>query len=105
MITDNEKHIIIETIKHISSPSDLEKDILDTIEEVSKQSLDFNQANARIASNYFKHNELYSKVCSMPTTVPKSPNQINEMDLRYILKTQLDFLIEKEFQEKYSEYF
>lgn len=103
MISDNEKHIFIETIKQISNPSDLEKDIIDTIEEVSKQSLDFNQANARIASNYLKHNELYLKVCSMPNTVSKSPNQINEMDLRYILKTQLDFLLEKEFKEKYSE--
>ena len=102
MMTDNEKHIVIETIKQLSNPSDLEKDILDTIEEASKQSLDFNKANARIASNYFKHHELYSKICSMPTTVPKSPSQINETDLRYILKTQLDFLLEKEFKEKHN---
>ena len=99
MLTDNQKHILIETIKALSNPSELEKDILDTIEEISKQFLNMDHAQARIALTYGKHPELYAKVTALPTTVLKASEQINETDLRYILHMQLDFLLEKEWRE------
>lgn len=99
MLTDNQKHIVIETIKQLTNPSELEKDILDIIEELSKQSFDWNSVQTRIAYNYGKYNDLYIKVTALPTTVQKSASQIKEIDLRYILQMQLDFLIEKEMEK------
>lgn len=99
MLTDNQKHLVIETIKQSTNPSELEKDILDIIEELSKQDFDWNSVQTRISYNYGKYNDLYVKVTALPTTVQKSPHQINEIDLRYILQIQLEFLIEKEFKK------
>lgn len=96
MLTDNQKHEIVEALKKISNPSELEKDIIDTMKELSKQSLDWNGALARIYSNYNKYNDLYIKVNALPTTTQKAANQIKEMDLRYLLQMQLNFLLQKE---------
>ncbi|MCI9598815.1 MAG: hypothetical protein HFE75_16375 [Firmicutes bacterium] len=101
MLTDNQKHILIESIKQLPNPSELEKDILDTLEEISRQSLNMNHAQARITLTYKKHIDLYAKVSALPTTVQKTSNQISEMDLRYILQMQLNFLLEKEQEERY----
>ena len=101
MLTDNQKHILIESIKQLTNPSELEKDILDTMEEISKQYLNMNHAQARITLTYKKHLDLYAKVSALPTTVQKTSDQISEMDLRYILQMQLNFLLEKEQEERY----
>lgn len=103
MLTDNQKHIIIETIKALSNPTELEKDILSTIEEVSRQFLNMNHAQARISLTYGKYPDLYAKVNALPTTVQKATNQIDETDLRYILRMQLDFLLEKEWRKHYGQ--
>ena len=98
-LTDEQKHMIVETIKQLTNPSELEKDILDTIEEISKQHLNMNHAQTRIVLTYKNHEDLYAKVNALPTTVQKRHDQIGEMDLRYILQMQLDFLLEKEWEE------
>ncbi len=100
ILTDQQKHILIEYIKQLTNPSPLEKDILDTLEEVTKQFINFIDANKRIVYNYEKYKDLFQKVDTLPTTVYKTPDQINEIDLRYILQMQLDFLLEKEREEK-----
>ena len=43
-LTDTQKHILVETVKQLTNPSELEKDILDTLEEISKQSLNMEEA-------------------------------------------------------------
>lgn len=102
MLTDDQKHIIVETIKQLTNPTDLEKDILDSIEELSKQSLDWQSARARIAYIYDKYEDIFAKVNSLPTTVQKDTRQITEIDLRYVLHAQLNFLLEKEWKEHYN---
>lgn len=99
MMTDKQKHTIIEAIKELSNPTELEKDILDTIEELSKQSLDMAHAQARITMLDSKYQDLYEKVTALPSTVQKPSWQINETDLWYILRMQLNFLLEKEWEE------
>ena len=101
MLTDNQKHIIIATVKQLTKLSELEKDILDTMEEYSKQFFDMEHAQKRIAINYGKHPDLYVKVGAAPNTVQKYANQMNEVDYRYILQMQLDFLLEEEWEEKH----
>ncbi len=98
-LTDSQKHLLIEALKQLANPSELEKDILDTIEELSKQFLNMNDAQERIILNYGNHDGLFQKVNALPTTVQKRKDQIGEMDFRYILQMQLDFLLEKEWEE------
>ena len=69
----------------------MEKDIFDTMEEMSKQYLNMEHAQARIVFTYGRHDDLYAKVNALPTTVQKRSDQISEVDLRYILKMQLDY--------------
>lgn len=101
MLTDDQKHIIIELLKQRTNPSDLEKDILDTLKETDKRVLDSLQAQARIVNNYGKYPDLYAKINFLPATVQKPAGQIQEIDLRYILNMQFEFLLEKEWEEKF----
>lgn len=77
----------------------LEKDILDTWNELQKWPFDMDAAERQIISNNINHPKIAATVTAMPTTVPKPREQITERDLRYLLSMQLSCLIEKEREE------
>lgn len=91
--------ILIEFLKSQRMITALEKDILDTWNEYQKNPFDMDSANRQIALNYGNHSDIYEKVNSLPTTVSKPRNQINEIDLRYVLGEQLLFLVDKRNEE------
>lgn len=101
MLTDEQKCVLIEVIKQLANPSGLEKDILDTIKELSKQSFDMSLTQERINLTYGKYPDIYAKVCALPTTIQKRRDQMNVTDFHYILQVQLDFLLEKEWEAKH----
>ena len=74
----------------------LEQDILDTWAEFLKHPLDMSSANQKIMSNNLKHPDICTKVSILPSTVQKPIREITETDLRYILDSQLSFLVQKE---------
>ena len=74
----------------------LREDILDTWNELQKHPLDMSSANQKIVSNNLKHPDIYTKVSVLPSTVQKPVQEITETDLRYILDSQLAFLVQKE---------
>ncbi len=84
--------------KHCITP--LEKDILNTYDELQKMPFDMNSAERQVVSNDIKHPKIAAAVTAMPTTVPKPREQITETDVRYLLSMQLSGLIEKEREEK-----
>ena len=88
--------IIIEIIKQKKDVTPLEKDILDTWNELEKYPFDMNSAERQILSNDGNHPSITAAVTAMPTTVLKPREQITETDLRYLLTMQLSGLIEKE---------
>lgn len=88
--------IMIEMLKQKKYITPLEKDILDTWNELQKYPFDMDLAEHQIISNDINHPKVAAMVTAMPTTVPKPREQITETDLRYLLTMQLSGLIEKE---------
>ena len=94
--------IMIEMLKQKKYITPLEKDILDTWNELQKYPFDMDSAEHQIISNDINHPKVAAMVTAMPTTVPKPREQITETDLRYLLTMQLSGLIEKEREETWN---
>ena len=92
----NATNIMIEMLKQKKYITPLEKDILDTWNELQKYPFNMNSAERQVISNDINHPKIAALVTAMPTTVPKPREQITETDLRYLLTMQLSGLIEKE---------
>ena len=92
----NATNIMFEMLKQKKYITPLEKDILDTWNELQKYPFDMNSAERQVVSNDINHPRIAALVTAMPTTVPKPREQITETDLRYLLTMQLSGLIEKE---------
>ena len=90
--------MFIEYLKQKHEITSLEKDILDTWNELTKCPFDMSSAHKKIVSNDLNHPDIFALVTAQPQTVQKPAEQITETDLRYILQSQLAYLIEKERQ-------
>ena len=90
------KIAITELMKQEGIITPLEQDILNTWAELLKHPLDMSSANEKIVSNNLKYPDIYTKVSVLPSTVQKPVQEITETDLRYILDSQLTFLVQKE---------
>lgn len=88
--------LLIDTLRAKQYITPLEKDILDTWNEIQKYPFDMNSAQRQVVSNDINHPEITAAVTAMPTTVQKHRDQITETDVRYLLTMQLSGLIEKE---------
>ena len=75
--------------------TDLEKDILDTWDELQKSPLDMDSAERQVLSNDANYRDIAAMVTALPTTVKKPREQITETDLRYKLTMQLVRLLQK----------
>jgi hypothetical protein len=76
----------------------LEKDILDTGNELNKVPFDMRSSLWQILSNEANHPDIFVAVSALPTTVQKPREQVTEADRRYILTKQLEFLAQKEME-------
>lgn len=88
--------LLIDTLRSKQYITPLEKDILDTWNEIQKYPFDMNSAQRQVVSNDINYPEITAVVTAMPTTVQKPRDQITETDVRYLLTMQLSGLIEKE---------
>lgn len=76
--------------------TDLEKDILDTWNELQKSPFDRSSAQLQIMQNNAKHPEILSAIKALPITVVRPFDQVTESDIRYNLEKQLEALAVKE---------
>lgn len=81
----------------------LEKDILDTWNELCKQPFDEKSAKKQVDSNDITHPDICLAIAAMPTTirVPRS-HQPTEADIKYNLINQLILLAGKEWEAQRS---
>jgi hypothetical protein len=91
-------NILITTLRAKQCLTPLEKDILDTWDELNKVPFDMKSSQRQILSNEANHLDVSTAVRALPTTVPKTLEQVTETDQRYILTTQLAFLAKKEME-------
>lgn len=83
--------------------TDLEKDILDTWNELQKNPFDRSAAQKQVLQNDAKYPEIFFAIKSMPTTVSRPIEQMTEFDIRYNLENQLAALAAKEGWQKYGQ--
>ena len=76
--------------------TDLEKDILDTWNELQKTPFDYRSAQMQVMKNDAKHPEILAAIKALPTTVVRPFDQVTESDIRYNLGKQLEALAVKE---------
>ena len=82
-------NILIEWLRQKQYLTDLEKDILDTWNELQKNPLDYNSAKGQIAKNNVKYPEIFSAIRAIPTNIVRPFDQMSESDFRYSLENQL----------------
>lgn len=86
--------------------ADLEKDILDTWNELQKTPFDYRSAQMQVMKNDAKYPTVSTEIAALPTTVPKPIEQFTEADIRYNLTMQLVALAVKEgWQSNFQDLF
>lgn len=89
--------MLIEVLKAKKMITPLEKDILDTWNELNKNPFTMESAERQVTMNDANHKDIFDKIALLPTTVLKPRYAITESDIRYKLTNQLSMLIEKEW--------
>lgn len=89
---------LIEMLRLKHDITALEKDILDTANELQKNPFDRSSAEKQAMSNNVNHPDLFAKIAALPTTVTRPWNEATDSDIRYNLTHQLGMLAEKEWE-------
>lgn len=87
--------LLIEYLRQKRCLTALEKDIMDTWNELQKSPFDMNSAENQVRSNDDQYPEIAIAVAALPTTVQKLREQITETDLKYRLTLQFTALAAK----------
>ena len=73
----------------------LERDIVDTWKELQIDPFNAQSATQQILNNNLNHPEVFAAVIAKPTTVQKRLEDVDENDLKYNLRSQLELLVIK----------
>ena len=93
----------IEYLRQKQHLTDLEKDILDTWNELQKNPIDCSAAQRQVLQNDAKYPEIFLAIAALPTTVSRPIERMTEFDIRYNLENQLAALAAKEGWQKYGQ--
>ena len=94
---------LIEYLKQKQYLTDLEKDILDTWNELQKNPFDRSAAQKQVVQNNAKHPEIFVAIAALPAPETRPFEQATESDIRYNLEKQLAALAAKEGWQKYGQ--
>lgn len=94
---------LIEYLKQEQYLTDLEKDILDTWNELQKNPFDRSAAQKQVIQNNAKHPEIFVAIAALPATETRPFEQATDSDIRYNLEKQLAALAAKEGWQKYGQ--
>ena len=96
-------NILITFLQEKQYPTDLEKDILDTWNELQKNPFDRSAAQKQVIQNNAKHPEIFVAIAALPATETRPFEQATDSDIRYNLEKQLAALAAKEGWQKYGQ--
>lgn len=88
--------ILIAALKVKQCRTDLEKDILDTWNELQKKPFDRSSAQRQVIQNNVKYPDIFAVISARPTVSVRPFTQVTESDIQYNLKEQLTVLALKE---------
>lgn len=90
-------------IEHLRQKQDLtaiERDILDTADELLKNPFDRETAERQVKKNDLNHPDIFAAFSALPTTVVRPFSEATDADIRYSLNHQINALITKELKAK-----
>lgn len=96
-------NFLIEYLRQKQYLTDLEKDILDTWNELQKNPFDRSAAQKQVIQNNAKHPEIFVAIAALPATETRPFEQATDSDIRYNLENQLAALAAKEGWQKYGQ--
>ena len=96
-------NILITFLQEKQYLTDLEKDILDTWNELQKNPFDRSAAQKQVIQNNAKHPEIFVAIAALPATETRPFEQATDSDIRYKLEKQLAALAAKEGWQKYGQ--
>lgn len=88
--------ILIAALKVKPYLTDLEKDILDTWNEIQKKPFDRVSAQRQVIQNNVKYPDIFAAISACPTVNIRPFTQVTQSDIQYNLKEQLTALALKE---------
>lgn len=88
--------ILIAALKVKPYLTDLEKDILDTWNEIQKVPFDRVSAQRQVIQNNVKYPDIFAAISARPTVNIRPFTQVTESNIQYNLKEQLTALALKE---------
>lgn len=94
---------LIEYLRQKQYLTDLEKDILDTWNELQKNPFDRSAAQKQVIQNNAKHHEIFVAIAALPATETRPFEQATDSDIRYNLEKQFAALAAKEGWQKYGQ--
>lgn len=99
-MTDQQFSILVNVLRAAQKITPLEKDILDTWDELHKAPFDANSAYRQIVSNNCSHLDVFTAINSVPNVVPIKPEALTQNDMTFTLRCQLEGLIAKRLAER-----
>ena len=87
--------LLIEALRQAKYNTPLEKDILDTWDELHKYPFDHNTAQMQMMKNNAKYPAIFAVISALPTTVIRPIYQLTDADIRYNLEKQVEALVIK----------
>ena len=96
-------NILITFLQEKQYLTDLEKDILDTWNELQKNPFDRSAAQKQVIQNNAKHPEIFVAIAALPATETRPFEQATDSVISYNLEKQLAALGAKEGWQKYGQ--
>lgn len=95
-MTDQQISALVNVLRYANQITSLQKDILDTWDELQKKPFDAESAHRQIAANNFSHPDVFMAISALPGVVHKTAETLTQDDLIFTLRRQLDGLAAKE---------
>ena len=97
-MTDQQISAFVNALRYTKQITPLQKDILDTWDELQKKPFDTDSARKQIVSNNFSHPDIFMAISAMPGIMQKTAADLTQDDMIFTLRHQLDGLAAKEME-------
>ncbi len=101
-MTDQQISALIDVLRYTNQITPLQKDILDTWDELQKKPFDAESAHKQIFSNNISHPDIFMAISALPGVVQKTAETLTQDDMVFTLRRQLEGLFAKEMEGQFN---
>lgn len=93
---DKQLSAFINVLRYTKRITPLQKDILDTWDELKKNPFDAESAHKQIVANNYNNPDVFMAISAVPGIVQKTSMKLTHDDMIFTLRRQLEGLVAKE---------